>query len=393
MSLDVMKRRAPERRKRTRCALVRPALPDEVLRASEERYRDLFEHTRDIVFTTDLQMRFTSLNLAGEVATGYTREEAAALTIEDVVAAGHVRQIHQRMRDPLADEAQFDAEIIAKDGRRIPVEISARVIFRAGRPVEMQGIARDLGEGRRLEEQLRQAQRLEAVGRLASGIAHDFNNMVTVIHGCGIELAASLEPSDPRKSLALELCHAGEAAAGLARHLLTLGRRQVLRPRVMDLIQFVRGVEEKLRRLVGADIDLVTVAAHEVHAIRADPGQIEQVIMNLAVNAGDAMPGGGRLTVEIANAELDAQYAGSHPDARPGAYVRLSVADTGVGMDQATLSRLFEPFFTTKETHKGTGLGLATVHGIVKHFGGHVAVDSEVGGGSVFHVYLPRTGD
>ena len=391
-----MKSHATQRRRNIgRSRAKRPRHSDDALHASEERYRDLFENANDIVFTTDLQMRFTSLNLAGETITGYAREEALALSVEDVVPAEYLAQIRERMRDHLAGKTTppFEAELIRKDGRRIPIEVSSRLISRGGQPAGIQGIARDISERRRLEEQLRQAQRMEAVGRLAGGIAHDFNNLVTVIHGCGSELALSLDPSDPRRELALEICRAGESAANLTRQLLAFSRRQIMSPRVIDLTHILLGLSDMLRRLIGADIELVTVSAPNLHAIRVDPGQIEQVIMNLVVNARDAMPAGGWLTIETANAELDDEYVDSHPGARPGSYVRLAVADTGVGMDAETRSRLFEPFFTTKEPGKGTGLGLSTVYGIVKQSGGYVAVDSEVGRGSVFEVYFPRAGD
>ena len=388
-----MKSHATHRRRHTgRSRAKGPRDAFEALHASEERYRDLFENANDVVFTTDLQMRFTSLNLAGETITGYTRAEALALSVEDVVPAEYLAQIHERMRNHLAGRMTppFEAEIITKDGRRIPIEVSSRLISRGGQPAGIQGIARDISERRRFEEQLRQAQRMEAVGRLAGGIAHDFNNLVMVIHGCGSELAMSLEPSDPRRELAIEICRAGESAANLTRQLLAFSRRQIMSPRVIDLTHILQGLSDMLRRLIGADIELVTVSAPNLQAIRVDPGQVEQVIMNLVVNARDAMPDGGRLTIETANAELDEEFVDSHPGARTGSYVRLAVADTGVGMDGETRSRLFEPFFTTKEPGKGTGLGLSTVYGIVKQSGGYVAVESELGRGSVFEVYFPK---
>jgi len=372
-----------------------PAQPDEALRASEERYRDLFENANDVVFTTDLQMRFTSLNLAGEALTGYTRAEALGLTFTQIVPAEYLEQIHERVRDQLAGRVTppFEAEIIAKDGRRIPMEVSSRLMSRAGRPEGIQGIARDVSERKRLEEQLRQAQRMEGIGRLAGAIAHDFNNMLTVILGFGAELMASLEPPDPRREYALEICRAGERAANLTRQLLAFSHRQILHPRVIDLTHVVVGLSEMLRRLVGVNIELVMIPAPDLYPIKVDPGQIEQVIMNLVVNARDAMPAGGRLTIEVANADLNAEYVARHPDARVGSYVRLSVTDTGFGMNGETRSRLFEPFFTTKEPGKGTGLGLATVFGIVKQSGAYIAVRTEVGRGSVFEVYFPRVDD
>jgi len=371
------------------------SLADEALRASEERYRNLFENANDVVFTTDLQMRFTSLNLAGESVIGYSRAEALGLTVEQVVATEYRTQIHDRLRDQLAGKATppFEAEFIAKDGRRIPMEVSSRLISRAGQPEGIQGIARDVSERKRLEGELRQAQRMEAIGRLAGGIAHDFNNLLTVINGYSTELAESLEPSDPRREQVLEICKAGASAAKLTGQLLAFGRSQILRPDVIDLTHVVRGLTEMLRRLIGAHIELITRTAPDLHVIKGDPGQIEQVIMNLVVNARDAMPGGGRLTIETSNVELEARDVARHPGAHSGSYVRLAVTDTGVGMDLETRSRIFEPFFTTKEQGKGTGLGLATVYGIVKQSGAFIAVETEVGGGSIFEVYFPAVDD
>jgi two-component system cell cycle sensor histidine kinase/response regulator CckA len=210
-----------------------------------------------------------------------------------------------------------------------------------------------------------------------------------VINGYSAELAACLEPSDPRREQVLEICKAGESAVNLTRQLLAFSRSQILHPRVIDLTDVVMGLSEMLRRLIGADVEFITVSAPDLQRIKVDPGQIEQVIMNLVFNARDAMPAGGRLTIETANTELDAQFADRHPGARPGSYVRLAVTDTGVGMHRETRSRLFEPFFTTKEPGKGTGLGLATVYGIVQQSGAFIAVDTEAGRGSVFEVYFP----
>ena len=258
-----------------------PTLTNETLRVSEERYLDLFEHANDAVFTTDLQMRLTSLNPAGQAITGYSQAEARELTVDHFVPAEYQGQIHEKMRDQFARHATppIEAEFISKDGRRIPIEVSVHLIAYAGQPVGIQGIARDISERRRLEGQLRQAQRMEAIGRLAGGIAHDFNNLVTVIHSYSSELAASLEPSDPRKDLALEICKAGDSAARLTRQLLAFGRPQILQPRGIDLTRIVLKLSDMLRRLVGRDVELVTVSAPDVYTIRVDPGQIEQVII------------------------------------------------------------------------------------------------------------------
>jgi signal transduction histidine kinase len=252
-------------------------------------------------------------------------------------------------------------------------------------------LAVDVTERKGLEERLRQSQRLEAVGQLAGGIAHDFNNLLTVITSYAAILLQDLDPSDAKLMDVREIAKAADRAAALTQQLLAFGRRQLLQPRVLDVNDTVSEMKNMLRRLLTADIELVTVLDPQLRAVRADPGQLEQVLMNLVVNARDAMPEGGTLTVETATVKIDATHAG--PDAtaiRPGAYVQLAVSDTGHGMDDAVQARMFEPFFTTKEPGKGTGLGLSTVYGIVKQSGGHVWCHSELGRGTTFKIYLPH---
>ncbi len=247
----------------------------------------------------------------------------------------------------------------------------------------------EIAERKRLEEQLLQAQKMETIGRLAGGIAHDFNNLLTAIIGYSSILLRHCSQDHPLRAEIEEIEKAGQRAAALTSQLLSFSRKQVLQPRVVDLNSVVTNLERMLRRLIGEDVELVTVLKPELGRVRVDPGQIEQVIMNLAVNARDAMPAGGKLTIETDNVELDEHYAREHVSVRPGPYVMLAVSDTGCGMDKETQAHIFEPFFTTKERGKGTGLGLATVYGIVKQSGGNIWVYSEPGQGTTFKLYFP----
>jgi PAS domain S-box-containing protein len=258
-----------------------------------------------------------------------------------------------------------------------------------GRPVEVVGSWSDITERKQLEDQFRQSQKMEAIGRLAGGVAHDFNNLLTIINGYGTLMMGNLPAGDPNRELVREVVAAGERATGLTRQLLAFSRKAIVEPKVLDLKELVANVDRMLRRIVGEDISLTVVLEPDAGAVKADAGQLEQVLLNLVVNARDAMPRGGRITIEVRDVELDETYTRAHSEASPGAHILMAVTDTGCGMDQATITRIFEPFFTTKGEH-GTGLGLATVHGIVKQSGGHVGVYSEVGRGTTFKVYLPR---
>ena len=251
------------------------------------------------------------------------------------------------------------------------------------------GVATDITERKQLEDQFRQAHKMEAVGRLAGGIAHDFNNVLTIVRAQTEFLLADMPADDMRRADVLEIQSAADRAAGFIRQLLAFSRRQLLQPEVLELNAVITGMESMVRRLVGEDVVLLTKLHPELPRVWADPGQLQQVMLNLAVNARDAMPRGGSLLIETGVVELDEHYPRQHPSARPGRHVVLVVTDTGGGMDPATRSRIFEPFFTTKEPGKGTGLGLSTVYGIVKQSGGHIWVYSEVGRGTTFKLYFP----
>jgi len=279
----------------------------------------------------------------------------------------------------------------------VPKQGEARTVLASGRPIvdseghKLGAVAAmiDISERKCLEQQFRHSQKMEAVGRLAGGVAHDFNNLLTIITGYSQMIQRNLEPGSPIKAHVDAILKSGERAAALTRQLLAFSRRQDFSPRIMDLNAVVGNTEKMLHRLIGEDIELLTVLSAGIGMVKGDHGQIEQVIMNLAVNARDAMPNGGRLTLETANVELDEAYARGHMPVEPGSYVMLAVTDTGCGMDAPTQAHIFEPFFTTKEPGKGTGLGLATVYGIVKQHGGNIWVYSEPGHGTAFKIYLP----
>ncbi|GEM_PF-154317 len=485
------------------------------LHHSEERYRELIENANDLVYTHDLQGSFTSLNRAGERITGYSREEALRMNIQDMLPPEQLEFARSMVAAKLAGKGPttYEIGIRSKDGRALLLEVSTRLVYLAGKPAAVQGIARDVTERRRaeealkeseakfrvlaesspsmiliavgdhlvfanraaeqvtgysreelsgrnlwslvapesleafaerrrerlagqmgamryevkmatktgakwldltttdilyegqpavlgnavditerklMEEQFRQAQKMEAVGRLAGGVAHDFNNLLMIVRGYTELLLDSGELSPGLQRNAEQIAKAAERASGLTHQLLAFSRKQVLAPQVLDLNTVVAGVDKMLHRLIGEDIELVTRPCAGLWHVKADPGQLEQVLLNLAINARDAMPRGGRLTLETRNVELDARFVRHHSGSRPGQHVLLTVSDNGAGMPPDVRSRIFEPFFTTKEVGRGTGLGLATVYGIVKQSNGYITVESEPGQGTTFHIYLPR---
>lgn len=369
------------------------------LNQSEERYRDYFENAKDAIYVHDLNGRYIMVNKAGEELIGYSRDEIMKMRISDVVPRTYLDQIHARLKEKLTDHSLtiYEVEAIRKDGSRVPIEVSSRLIYENGVPAAVQGSARDITERKRAEEalrasqlQLQQSQKLEAIGQLAGGVAHDFNNLLTAILGYTDLSLRRIGLESPIRRNLEETKKAAERAASLVRQLLAFSRKQILEPKVLDLNHVVEDMHKMLTRLIGENIRLATRLETELGSVKADPCQVEQIILNLVVNARDAMPRGGKVTIETANVSIDKQTALKHVSVKPGDYVMLTVSDTGSGMDQETQARIFEPFFTTKEVGKGTGLGLSTVYGIVKQSGGNIWVYSEAGMGTVFKVYLPR---
>ncbi|HYL56325.1 MAG TPA: response regulator [Gemmatimonadales bacterium] len=359
---------------------------EEALRAREAHYRMILENIGDAVFIADRLGRYVDVNPRACELTGYTRDELLRLRAVDTYPTEAREEVQLQLDEIAAGRvSSYERPLLRKDGTIITVEISARVLP-AG---TLLATARDVTERKRLEEQLRQAQKMEAIGRLAGGVAHDFNNVLTAIFGYADLMADEFPKESPAHQDLAEIRKAAERASALTRQLLAFSRQQVLAPVVLSVNDLVEDVDKMLRRVVGEDVDLRLALAGDAGNVRADPGQLQQVLMNLVVNARDAMPTGGRLTIETGNAELSEHYSESHRAVVPGSYVMLAVSDTGVGMDATTTARIFEPFFTTKEKGRGTGLGLSTVYGIVKQSGGYIWVYSEPGRGTTFKLYLP----
>ena len=364
---------------------------EQALRASEERYRVLMESAEDAIFVIDAGGRMVQANAAAERLLARPRNEILGREFPTIAAPDQRDQVRNGIRKTLKGEGMHGEEqrALRSDGTLVPIEISASAVEVGGEGLVL-AIVRDISEQTSMAEQLRLSQKMEAVGQLAGGVAHDFNNLLTAILGYSQILAGELRGNPDHFAAVEEIRKAGERAAGLTRQLLAFSRKQMLEPRLLDLNEVVRHIQEMLSRLIGEDIQVVIRLDPALGSVRADAGQIQQVLMNLAVNARDAMPRGGRLAIETANVELDETYAQTHVQVQPGPYVVLAISDNGVGMDEATRDRIFEPFFTTKEKGRGTGLGLSTVYGIVKQSGGYIWVYTEPGKGTTFKVYLPR---
>jgi len=367
------------------------------LRESQDRHRDILKTTLDGFWLLNSQGRLLEVNDSYCRMSGYSESELLAMSLTDIEATenpagtmAHIRKIEQMGYD------RFETRHRRKDGSCFDAEISVQ--FKATEGGNLVAFIRDITESKRaerergrLQEQLTQAQKMESIGRLAGGVAHDFNNLLTGISGNVALAMMDLSPDDPLYELLTEVSQAADSAAGLTRQLLAFSRKQLIEPKVLDLNEIIDRSHRMLRRLIGEDIDLVFTPGRDIGSVKIDPGQVEQILVNLAVNGRDALPDGGHLTLETANVFLDDEYCRRHGgNLTPGEYVMLAVSDDGVGMDPEVRRHLFEPFFTTKEKGKGTGLGLATVYGAVKQNEGNIEVYSEPGRGTTFKIYLPQ---
>ena len=363
--------------------------------AAEQRLRQMgaiVQSSQDAIISEDLNGVITSWNPAAEALYGYSAEEAIGKNARMLLPSTAIDEVGQNIETARkGNSTTVETTRMAHDERLIEVALTVSPIRgKGGEVVGLVTMVRDISERKRLEQQLLHAQKMEAVGRLAGGVAHEFNNLLSIIVGYAYLVQTSSPDGEPIRAAAEQILAASERATALTRQLLAFSRKQVMRPEVISLNEVTAGLAKILPRLLGEDIDLRFLHAEGLDRIKADPAQVEQVIMNLVVNARDAMPKGGKLTIETCNEYFDVSEA-RHHGLRPGPYVMMAVSDTGHGMSAETRSHIFEPFFTTKEAGKGTGLGLATVYGIVNQSNGHIWVYSEPGQGTTFKIYFPAT--
>ena len=367
----------------------------EQLGESRSRLALIIDSSEDAIISKNMDGTITSWNKGAERIYGYTPEEVIGKPISILAPNNRANEITEILQKIAKGESieHYESERLAKDGRRLNVSISVSPLRDAkGVIVGASAIARDISAQKKAEGQLRQSQKMEAIGRLAGGVAHDFNNILAIINACTEFLRDRIDPAAEPAHYIENIRTATERGAALTRQLLAFSRTREVQPRVLDLNERLKDIGKLLRPLMGDDIEILIVSKSPAAVVEADPSQLDQVLVNLAVNARDAMPNGGKFILETRAAKFDEAFAEQHQAMAPGKYVVLAVSDTGNGMDEATASRIFEPFFTTKELGKGTGLGLATVYGIVKQSAGHILVYSEPGHGTTFKIYLPSAG-
>ncbi len=370
------------------------------LRESEKRFQQFYDESPVGYHEVDTKGRITRVNRKELAMLGYTAGEMLGKPLWNFfVEEDTTRHVTlAKLSGDISFHDTFERTYRRKGGTTLPVFIEDRLLRdKGGQIIGMRSAVEDITERRQTqealrksEEQLRQWQKVEAIGRLAGGVAHDFNNLLMTIKGCSELLLNAFDRRDPRREEVEEILKAADRATSLTRQLLAFGRRQVLQPQLLDLNSIVMNMDKMLRRLIGEDVQLITSLDSELWSVKVDPGMIEQVIMNLVVNSRDALPNGGKLTIETSNVVHDEEYASAHISVKPGHYVMVAVSDNGCGMDKEIQSHLFEPFFTTKEKGRGSGLGLSTVYGIIKQSGGNIWAYSEPGQGTTFKIYLPR---
>ncbi|MGA8440217.1 MAG: PAS domain S-box protein [Candidatus Sulfotelmatobacter sp.] len=384
----------------------RKRIAEELRRANEELHRrtteqlgeyrsrlaSIIDSSEDAILSKDLNGIITSWNKGAERIYGYRTEEVVGKQISLLTTSDRPDEIPEILRKIGRGERieNHESVRVTKDGRHLDVSVSVSPLRNAaGDIVGASAIARDITIQKRAEGQLRQSQKMEAIGRLAGGVAHDFNNVLGIINACAEFLRDRIDPSTEPSLYVENIKKAIERGTSLTKQMLAFSRTSAIQPRVLDLNERLRDISKLLRPLLGADVEILVVPGTPSAVVEADPGQLDQVVVNLAVNARDAMPRGGKFILETGTVRLDESFAEQHQAMAPGKYVMLTVSDTGSGMDEATVSRIFEPFFSTKEAGKGTGLGMATVYGIVKQSAGHILVYSEPGHGTTFKIYLP----
>lgn len=362
---------------------------EELLKKSEEKYRSLVENLNDVIFTIDTEGYIIYISPVATNVFGYTPDEFIGKQFSQFVYPQDLPDLMSEFEQIMKGKLEpYEFRMLHKSSKIHYVRTSSRPVLENGQLTGMTGILTDITSQKQLEEQFHQAQKMEAIGRLAGGVAHDFNNLLQIITGYGEFVLSQLDKSDPMRIYIEEIKKAGEQASLLTRQLLAFSRTQMLKPQLLSIRDLVNNIGKMIRRLIGEDIELVTILPLDIIPVKADPGQIEQIIMNLAVNARDAMPEGGKLTIKTENVTIDETQSQLIPESQPGSYVCLSVSDTGTGMSKEVIQRIFEPFFSTKGT-MGTGLGLSVVYGIVRQHDGWINVYSELEQGSVFKIYLP----